>query len=250
MSWYEAVEAAELVSRPSAYESDRFGVSVDRVSVSAAAKVSVEEVLDAVAASDADVVVLRYPAREVGWFARLMTGDRAVLLADGLVYWSLPVGGGRRPEPVPELVTAIETDLDDEVVGAVVADIFGDYGNHYCANPLFDKALALAGYQQWARRSIAAAGAVTLRGPGEGLVGLATVDHAGHVTEIELAGIVPAEQGRGRYRHLLAAAEDAATGDRLVISTQTHNTGVQRAWSRYGFEPVHSLLTVHLLAKR
>ena len=248
MGWHDAVEAPELIARASPYESDRFGVSVDRVSVSAAAKTSVDEVLDVVAASDAQVVVLRYPAREVGWFARLMTGPRAALLADSLVYWSLPAGRGRRPQPDPGLTTALDKDLDDRVVDAIVADMFGDYGNHYCANPLFDDALALAGYQQWARRSIATAGAVTLRGPQDRLIGLATLGHADDVTEIELAGIVADEQGRGRYHHLLAAAEDVATGSRLVISTQSHNTGVQRAWARYGFEPVHALLTVHLLA--
>ena len=79
------------------------------------------------------------------------------------------------------------------------------------------------------------------------MLALATVDQQQSWTEIELAGVVPAEQGRGRYGHLLAAVEDASTSKRLVISTQGHNTGVQRAWARYGFEPVHTLLTVHLV---
>ena len=247
MGWYDALEAGELLSSPSEYESKRFGVSVDRISVSASAGTPLPEVLAAVEKSTADVVVLRYPAREVTWFAALAAGDRTALLADSLIYWSLPVGKGRRPAPLAGFNAGLETAIDDDLVDDLVGDIFGDYGNHYCSNPLFDRALALAGYQEWARRSIAQDGAVVLRGPDRRVLGLATVGQERSWTEIELAGIVPAEQGRGRYGHLLAAVEDTSSSKRLVISTQGHNTGVQRAWARYGFEPVHTLLTVHLV---
>jgi GNAT superfamily N-acetyltransferase len=247
MGWHDALQAGELVAAPSAYESKRFGVSVDRMTVSAAAGTPLREVLTAVERSEADVVVLRYPAREVGWFAALAVGERTALLADSLVYWSLPARKGRRPAPLAGFTAGVETGIEDDLVDDLVGDIFGDYGNHYCANPLFDRGLALAGYQEWARRSIAEAGAVVMRGPDRRVLGLATVDHGRSWTEIELAGVVPAEQGRGRYAHLLAAVEDATTASRLVISTQGHNTGVQRAWARYGFEPVHTLLTVHLV---
>jgi hypothetical protein len=247
MGWYDALEAGELVSRPSAFESERFGVSVDRVTVSASAGTPLSEVLAAIERSDAEVVVLRYPAREVAWFAAVATGARTALLADSLVYWSLPVGKGQRPAPLAGFTAGVEKGIEDDLVDDLVGDIFGDYGNHYCANPLFDRSLALAGYQEWARRSISDTGAVVLRGPDRRVLALATVDDAGSWTEIELAGVVPAEQGRGRYGHLLAAIEDASTSNRLVISTQGHNTGVQRAWARYGFEPVHTLLTVHLV---
>jgi GNAT superfamily N-acetyltransferase len=247
MGWRDALEAGELIATPSAYDSKRFGVSVDRITVSASAGTPLPEVLAAVERSEADVVVLRYPAREVGWFAALAVGERTALLADSLVYWSLPTGKGRRPAPLAGFTAGVETGIEDDLVDDLVGDIFGDYGNHHCANPLFDRGLALAGYQEWARRSIAEAGAVVLRGPDRRVLGLATVDHGQSCTEIELAGVVPGEQGRGRYAHLLAAVEDAGTGSRLVISTQGHNTGVQRAWARYGFEPVHTLLTVHLV---
>jgi GNAT superfamily N-acetyltransferase len=247
MGWHEALEAGELSCRPSAYETKRFGVSVDRVTVSASAGATLAEVQAAVERSEADVVVVRYPAREVGWFAALALGFRTALLADSLVYWSLPAGKGRRPAPLAGFTAGLDKQIDDDLVDDLVGDIFGDYGNHYCANPLFDRSAALAGYQEWARRSVAEAGAVVLRGPDRRVLGLATVDHSGSWTEIELAGVVPAEQGRGRYGHLLAAVEDATGAARLVISTQGHNTGVQRAWARYGFEPVHTLLTVHLV---
>ncbi len=249
MSWRQAVEAVEVAAVPSPYETDRFGVSVDRVGVAEAAKVTLDEVRALVRGSTADVVVLRYPADRVGWFAALAGDGRVALLADSLVYWRLRVGAGRGPAPAANLRTAVDRDVEPETVDALVADMFAAYGNHYLANPLFDPALALAGYQQWARRSVAEAGAVVVRDE-DRLLGLATVEQTAERTEILLAGVVSAAQGRGIYGHLLAeverqAAERAAA--EVVISTQGHNVRVQRAWARYGFEPVHALLTVHLV---
>jgi hypothetical protein len=40
----------------------------------------------------------------------------------------------------------------------------------------------------------------------------------------------------------------ADTGvSQVLISTQGHNVRVQRAWSRYGLEPVATFVTVHLV---
>jgi len=248
MSWYEALEAGELTVRPSVDAAKRFGVSIDRISVSASAGTPLAEVLAAVEKSTADVIVLRYPARETTWFSALTSGPRQALLADTVVFWSLPVGKGRRPAPLAGFAAQVEPTADEVLVDDVVADVFGDSGNHYCANPVFDRTAALAGRQDWARRRIAATGAVVLRGPDRRVLALASLDQQRSWTEIQLAGVVPAEQGRGRYGHLLSAIEDAATTRRLVVSTQAHQTGIQRVWARYGFEPVHNLLTVHLVA--
>jgi GNAT superfamily N-acetyltransferase len=248
VSWYDALEAGELTVRPSVDAAKRFGISIDRISVSASAGTPLAEVLTAVERSSADVIVLRYPARETTWFAALASGPRQALLADTVVYWSLPVGKGRRPAPLAGFTAQMEPTADDDLVDDLVADVFGDSGNHYCSNPVFDRSLALAGRQEWARRRIADAGAVVLRGPDRRMLALAAVDQQRSWTEIQLSGVVPAEQGRGRYGHLLAAVEDACTTRRLVVSTQAHLTGIQRVWARYGFEPVHNLLTLHLVA--
>ncbi|TCC52473.1 N-acetyltransferase [Kribbella capetownensis] len=248
MSWYDALEAGELTVRPSVDAAKRFGVSIDRMSVSASAGTPLAEVLAAVERSTADVIVLRYPARETTWFAALSSGPRQALLADTVVFWSLPVGKGRRPAPLAGFTVQLEPTADDVLVDDLAADVFGDSGNHYCSNPVFDRAAALAGRQEWARRRIAETGAVVLRGPDRRVLAIASLDQQRSWTEIQLAGVVPAEQGRGRYGHLLSAIEDAATSRRLVVSTQAHQTGIQRVWARYGFEPVHNLLTVHLVA--
>ncbi|MGO4255794.1 GNAT family N-acetyltransferase [Marmoricola sp. RAF53] len=251
MSWQELTGTGPVQVRASAVESDRFGVSVDRVLAPLDTPDGPAGVLAAVAASAADVVVLRYPTAWVGLAASL-TG-RDLVPADQLTYWRLRTGSGRRPAPDPALAVVPASEEDaaarDALVDDLVADIFTGYGNHYSANPLFDPALALAGYQQWARGSAAAGGALVLRDSG-GPVAVATTSTVDDVVEIELAGTLTARQGSGLYPHLLAGVEDlalAAGAIEVLISTQTHNTGVQRAWARYGFEPVATFSTLHLL---
>jgi GNAT superfamily N-acetyltransferase len=185
------------------------------------------------------------------WFAKLITLGRVALLADSLAYWRLAAGRGRRAEPQAELRVSPLADPDE--IEALVLTIFADYESHYLANPLFDPRVMPAGYAQWARGSAAGSClALRLEVPGEEprVVGLATVEDDGPRTEILLAGVVPALQGRGLYAHLLQGVEDHALSRdaaEVVISTQGHHTRVQRAWARYGFEPARTFLTVHLV---
>jgi hypothetical protein len=82
------------------------------------------------------------------------------------------------------------------------------------------------------------------------VVGVATASSAESEWEIELAGIVPDRQRGGLYAHLLRGIHDGARhagADRVVISTQSHNIGVQRAWARLGYEPIDAIETVHLV---
>lgn len=248
MSWDSAVISRTPSFGPSPLESDRFGLSFGRALVPLGApESSYDQVLEFLHENASDVVVLRYPAAHVGWFAGLLTSGRDLVLADSLTYWRLPVGSGRRPEADPDLTTAISRDVDPGLIDGLVDSIFTGYGNHYLANPLLDAGDALAGYREWAQHSAADLPVATLTNA-DGNVGLATLESAAQTCEILLAGIVPTAQKRGYYAHLLAACEDhaAETGaSDLVISTQTHNAFVQRAWARFGFEPVGSLLTLH-----
>jgi GNAT superfamily N-acetyltransferase len=251
MAWHDVIEAPTVRAQKSPLESARFGCSVERLTVSAAAGAPLAAVREEILRSTADVIVLRYPAEHIGWFAALNDLGRTAVFADSLVYWRLPAGRGRAPAPAREL--SVTTAPGAAAVAALVADIFSAYGCHYLANPLFDPERALAGYQEWALDSAAEDGCVALRGPdgdGSDLLAFATLDEDADRTEILLAGVVPPPQGRGLYAHLLKAVEDRtlAHGAReVVISTQGHNTRVQRAWARYGFEPVQTLLTVHLV---
>ncbi|GAA3255592.1 GNAT family N-acetyltransferase [Nonomuraea helvata] len=251
MAWHDVIEAPTLRAQESPLESARFGCSVERLTVSAASETPLVAVREAILGSTADVVILRYPAERIGWFAPLTGLGRTAVFADSLVYWRLSAGRGRAPAPSHELSVTAAPGI--AAVEALVADIFSAYGCHYLANPLFDPAQALAGYQEWALRSVAEDGCLALRGPdgnGSSLLAFATLDEDADRSEILLAGVVPAQQGRGLYAHLLKAVEDrtlARDAREVVISTQGHNTRVQRAWARYGFEPVQTLLTVHLV---
>ncbi|NUW36452.1 GNAT family N-acetyltransferase [Nonomuraea sp. SMC257] len=253
MAWQDVIEARAVRAVPSPLESARFGRPVERLTVGAgseeepATEDTVDGVREAVLGSAADVIVLRYPAERVGWFAGLTGLGRTAIFADCLVYWSLRAGRGRPPAPSPGLRTGPLR--DPAAVAALVADIFAAYGNHYLADPLLDPAAALAGYQEWAARSAAEGSCVALD-DGARTLGIATLEDGGPRTEILLAGVVSAARGRGLYAHLLKAVEDQALargGSEVVISTQSHNTRVQRAWARYGFVPVQAHVTVHLV---
>lgn len=250
MGWDDVMEERAVQAVESPLESARFGRSVERLTVSAAAVTPFPVVREAVLGSAADVIVLRYPAEYVGWFAELTVLGRTAVFADSLVYWRLRAGRGRAPGPSPDPWTA--EPVGPEVARRPMSAIFAGYGNHYLANPLFDAAGALAGYREWALRSAAEGGCLALRDHGSGdVLGLATLEETDGRTEILLAGVVPEARGRGVYAHLLKAVEDRASARgaaEVVISTQGHNTRVQRAWARYGFDPVRTLLTVHLVS--
>jgi GNAT superfamily N-acetyltransferase len=247
----------------SSVESARFGVSMARLSVGydvaatgAAFDEAANDVADALARTPYDVVVVRYPAQVIRLGAVVARSGRDVLPAGALTYWevraeSLPTitDDDLAVEPATQLSgSAIDVGrmLDD-----VIADSFAGYGNHYLANPLLDSDAALAGYQEWARRSLPGdRDALVLVGP-DGPIGAATLveshDGTSHL-EVLLAGLIPAAQGRGSYAVLLTACAGEARRrglDRLIISTQVHNVRVQRAWARLGLRPFAAVETVH-----
>jgi ribosomal protein S18 acetylase RimI-like enzyme len=251
VSWSELLGGAPPELRASASESFRFGLEVERLLIGTGTEAADGDVRDLIASSSADLVVLRYPADRVGLFATLLATDRDVLLADQLGYWRLETGTGAAPRQVPGLDVA-ELEAGDDahgLVSALVGEIFSGYGNHYLADPVLDPEAALAGYQEWAAASALAATTLVLRHDGTP-IGVSTTTSTNGIVEIELAGLLAAHQGNGYYAHLLAGVERHARfrgADHVVISTQAHNTGVQRAWARYGFEPVITFTTVHLL---
>lgn len=250
MSWRDSILASEITRSPAPDETRRFGVSVSRLVVpQRASPPSLSEVLKLVDSDTSDVVLLRYPADHVDWFAQLLGRGRDVLFADTLVYWRLTLPSRRSLPPVDGVRVEKVSTLPEGVLNGLIGQIFMGYSNHYTANPVFDRHKVLEGYQQWARRSVAQSGPVVLSVDGQP-VGLATTQQDQDAMEILLAGVVAEHQNRGLYAHLLAGVEDLAgrgNAAQLVISTQGHNLRVQRAWARYGFEPVAAMVTLHLI---
>ena len=253
MSWDPAVIGGSVIAGDSPLETERFGLTFSRVVVPLTlGEKAFDEVLTFLADDDADVIVLRYPAARVDWFAGLLTSGRDLVLADSLTYWQLAVGTGRRPTEQPGLTAVASAAVDPGLIDDLVDDIFTGYGNHYSANPLLSPVDSLAGYREWAQRSAANDPVVTLTSQEGGVVGVATIESTAGTCEIQLAGIKAEFQQRGLYAHLLAGCEkfaEEAGATQLVISTQTHNANVQRAWSRFGFEPVGTFLTAHAIRK-
>ena len=268
MSWDQLL-APGLTVRDSPAETERFGCSIQRVTIGPG-PVEPAALLAQIEHLPADVLVVRYDAARLelpGTFAR---SRRAVVPAGTLTYWEKPVSDTAPSAPppappaapsgvavVPANTMGIEAPEGLAAVTAVVREIvltsFEDYGNHYSANPLLDPAAALAGYQEWAVRSLMDdPGNVLVMTEHDKPVGMATLEPGpdGHDLEILLAGLVPAAQGRRLYASLLQACEVVAAArgaSRLVISTQVHNVRVQRAWAREGLRPFAAVETVHLI---
>ena len=193
---------------------------------------------------DADLVIARWPAGLVGCGALLTVPQRVLLPADTLVYWAADLDTLRVPAHAPnEPVRPADAGSDPSALERVVTEVFAEYGHHYAANPLLDPALAVAGYAQWAARTVADPSSVSAviqdrQGAGS-LAGLATATVDGPVVEVELAGVTAAVAGQARARG----------ADRLVISTQAGNIRVQRRWVALGLRPVSAFTTVHSIRR-
>lgn len=254
MSWDQLLEPGVAV-RDSPVETDRFGCSIGRVTIGPG-PVDADRLLAVIRDLSAEVLIVRYDAARLELGGVLARSPRALVPAGALTYWDKPVSVTEPPAPSSLEVRSAET-MDLAAVSAMVREIVGasfrDYGNHYTANPLLDRAVALAGYEDWAVRSLTGdpSNVLVLMDDGEpiGVATLETSVDASHL-EILLAGLVPAAQGKRLYGALLAACESVAAARgarRLVISTQVHNVNVQSAWARHGLRPFAAIETVHLI---
>lgn len=239
--------------RDSPLESRRFGVPVARLTVAGTAvtphwRTGVANVLRA---SDAEVVVTRWPARESDVPAVLAAQGRRLLPADNLVYWEVATSVLTERVGRADVASRVGA-LTAEELDALVLDTFADYPSHYSANPLFAPDLALAGYREWAEHTRFSRPdlVVSLHQPVGTAVGVATCAVDDGELEILLAGIASAHQGGGLYSGLLAGVARLAADlgvARIVISTQAGNVNVQRAWARAGLVPFAAFATAHLV---
>jgi len=263
MSWQDVMSE---VSGPdhSSIESQRFGVSISRLVIGEAWPsrfASVTElydyVSDQVAISKDTVLVVRAPSNLVRLGVALLETSRAVIPAGTLLYWESEVRRHSFLDLPPGLtVRAVDPRETRFPILAALDDSFRGYVNHYSSNPLLDPAIVVEGYREWANIALSAAagGGAVVEKDGS-IVGVATTRSTNDdptTIEIELAGIVTKEQGAGVYRYLLDAVIGAAQqsgAERVVISTQSHNIRVQRAWASAGFRPVASLETLHCVKR-
>jgi RimJ/RimL family protein N-acetyltransferase len=269
MAWTDySAGLGEIV--PSPYDTARFGYAISRITVGTRwreSAASVSELANAlwtrVAIDPADIVFVRYPSSLIGLpTAGIAMPDRTLLPAGSIVYWSCDVRAARQ-KPLPDGIDVAVPEVGSRAGPFLDAleDAFTDYTSHYSANPLFDASLIPVGYREWAETTLSSSAGrlygLIERDVPTGVAITRLLDTPEAVIEIELAGIVTDAQGHGRYRHLLdAICHDAreAGVNRIVISTQSDNIRVQRAWASAGYKPELSIDTVHavrtsLLAK-
>jgi hypothetical protein len=255
VSWRD-LDRDDVVAAASQVESDRFGVSLARVTVGRRATEGDDTWHALAQACDRpeDVLVVRWPSALVGCSSVLAASGRVVLPADTLTYWDTPATDLAAQPVAPDTPPVVRADqVDPAELHAAVADVFAGYVNHYAANPLLDRRLALEGYVDWVARTLHAqpgAGAVLV--DGDRVLGFGTwvMDPAGEHCEFLLGGMRAESRGRGWYALLLvetARAALAAGVPTLLISTQGSNVGVQRAWARLGLRPRAEFTTAHLV---
>jgi len=174
-------------------------------------------------------------------------------LMDTLVYYVRALD-----RPVPEdrppltLVRVLRPE-DVDAVRRVAAESFRGYFGHYHADPRLDRAKCDETYTSWAERSCVdrAVASKVLVAEHEGRVSgfLTLLERGPEEQEIILNGVDPALQRHGIYRALVLAAVQEARSEgarRLLVSTQLINLGVQKTWTRVGFELARSYYTFHL----
>lgn len=254
MSWDQLLEPGVTVRR-SDLETDRFGYRVGRMTIGPGI-IGGDELLGNIQEDTSEVLIVRYDAARLDLPAILARSRRVVLPAGTLTYWEKQVGAieeSRASDLEVRAADASQVETTSRLVREIIRSSFKDYGNHYTANPLFNRSAALAGYEDWAVRSLVDDPRnVLVMTAREEPIGLATLEPAGGSGHLEvlLAGLVAAAQGKGSYPTLLQACASVAAArgaDRMIISTQAHNLRAQRAWARQGLRPYAAIETVHLI---
>ena len=240
-------------------ETERFGYLTDRISVGALQTAGspttlVESVQTAIDESNARIIILRYPAGLVSLLRDIrMRGNTRIYSGGAILYWEGPQGSGpsEEIEDATSEIAPAERSAHAVEVTYILEDSFRGYVNHYSANPLLHSGVVVEGYAEWARSSMSnPLNRVFTVEAEDGAVGVAIVGVSGNIWEIELASIAYASQRKGYYLKLIkrvlasARAEDVS---KVVISTQSHNIAVQRAWAKLGFRPLLSIETVHIV---
>jgi ribosomal protein S18 acetylase RimI-like enzyme len=228
-------------------DSRRFGIQVERGAIDVAAPMS--DVVEAVTASNADLIILRISAGRTDIPTALQRMGEFVLHADTLVYYGidLPAASGAASTRIRM------ANMDDRgAIEEIAKASFRTYRAHYAANPLIPANLGHQGYVQWAQSRLDITddtSATWVALDGDTIAGFATCDRTDGIADIILNAVHPDFERRGHYGTLLSHLlhHHGERGDRrLVISTQVWNYTVQRQWARAGLLLETAYDTYHL----
>ena len=120
MSWDQLLEPGVVV-RESPVETERFGCSIERVTIGPG-PVDEDRLLALVEDLSADVLVVRYDAARLELPATFAGSRRAVVPAGTLTYWEKPVSVAEPPEPSHIKVLSAEA-MNLETVSTLVRNM-------------------------------------------------------------------------------------------------------------------------------
>lgn len=240
--------------RFSPLESARFGLRVFRASIDT---IDADRIAGEIDRERIDVAILRLPASAMTGVDVLIQRGYAPIVADTQVVYGIDLDAYSQVIDDAAITLRPATRSDAALLESMARSVFVDYESHYCANPLFDRCSILDGYAEWAARHVESddGSAAWLVERDGALAGFSCyrIDRTNGVAVGVLNGVLPEARGRGVYRGMLQRmlADFARVAlRRFEISTQTHNTIVQRVWRESGFSLSETHNTLHINALR
>jgi dTDP-4-amino-4,6-dideoxy-D-galactose acyltransferase len=252
MGTYAPTSGESAVVLHSEVDSQRFGLKVGRLSVSAKSVLSDNEVVAAIMNSGFDLVILRYPSTRLKLGEMVAESTKSSFQADTLLCFSKRIHQADSAILAGDIGVRFAHLGDDAAIRTVAFKAFDSYKSHYAANPQFDTNKILDGYVDWASRQLVDASVVLVH-ESQQINGFLTLKIENGVAEIVLNAVDPDMQNQGVYQRLIESAVHYATindCEKIVTSTQSTNYKVMRAWVKYGFDIYLSLNTIHVNLKR
>jgi ribosomal protein S18 acetylase RimI-like enzyme len=249
MGWQE-LQSNEVLVSSGDVESRRFGFQILNAQCGAQSEGRESELSQALSSEIYELAVVRYPVHLEGVAQLLATHGEKTIDADPTVYWGTPI---RKDVPNRSPANIAIQRIDEsalEIVEQVINSAFSGYRSHWHDNPRTQNIRMEDAYNEWVKNKITnnESRCYLMLVDGEP-AGFAMTETRELVSEILLAGICTQFQSRGLYRHLLAHIENEMFSEKsveLVISTQSQNRNVQKAWDKYGLIPLMTVRTVHV----
>ena len=239
--------STQTLLQPASLDSARFGIQVERARHTATTAADV--LLEQISRSSADLIILRTDAGDSDVVTALQQKGEFIIHADTLVYHGMPLhhGAGSESDHVRRATAA-----DSSAIAAIASASFQGYRSHYSANPLLPQNLVHEGYVEWSQSRLDDANdqsATWVVCDGAVVAGFATCDQREGTIDIVLNAVDPDFERRGHYGRLLnhlVHHYSSLSMDRLIVSTQIWNYGVQRQWAKVGLRLYAAMDTYHL----
>lgn len=252
MGWKE-LQSDEVYVTPAVAESNRFGFPVLNIQCGLKTNSPFDVLRKTLEEVDYQIAVVRYPAvfEDIG--TKLSGLNLRQTYADSTVYWSSE-RVVKNPEPISSELRIFEISIHQlSDVISVIDSSFDNYRSHWHYNPRTKHLRMPAAYAEWVTNAMKWPDTTCyLMTHGDVPAGMAMTQIGEDFAEILLAGIAKNFQAKGLYQQLLQyVATDLRRKEmhQIVISTQSGNTNVQKAWARYGLLPALSIQTVHIERK-